>query len=226
MSTSKSSCAVLSKQQVLDIFVMRSKSTGAKRSVSACEIADVFGVSPKTIRDIWNERTWYQETLAVDPFRIPDETRLMKRPGRPKGSRDSYQRQKKADVRLKMSQSKRPIDIGSQASPTSYEQSSDETPYAPKYDENMKNIEDTTSKAPECPSSSESIDDLLSNNFEFFVRNAATVFGFNPSKPTNADWIYCCRCANCKDKRNSSPLVYHPSGGAASVRTPPFPESL
>ena len=55
-------------------------------------IAKLFGVSPKTVRDIWNGRTWYRETLLLDPSRADAAERLMRRSGRPKGAKDKRQR--------------------------------------------------------------------------------------------------------------------------------------
>lgn len=60
------------------------------------QVSERFGVSPKTVRDIWNHRTWAYVTfplwvdknLSQESIQIP----LKGRPGRPKGSRQSAAR--------------------------------------------------------------------------------------------------------------------------------------
>jgi hypothetical protein len=77
---------ILTKQQVLEIFMVRlvndSSETGER--VGARLLAEQYRVNEKTIRDIWSGRTWYRETLHLDPRRKLDPNRL-KAPGRPRG---------------------------------------------------------------------------------------------------------------------------------------------
>ena len=84
--------AVLSREQVINIFRLRNAScsaTGSKRDgVGATVVARFFGVSSKTVRDIWVGRTWYRATQHLDPSRADAFERLQKRPGRPKGAKD------------------------------------------------------------------------------------------------------------------------------------------
>ena len=52
--------AVLSAQQAIEIYSQRPVSgTGGWRTLI---VAERFGVSPKTVRDIWNRRSWAPET--------------------------------------------------------------------------------------------------------------------------------------------------------------------
>ena len=87
--------AVLSKQQAVDIFriagVLRPDGTrGTKPTASS--VAKRYGVSEKTIRDIWRGRTWYEETLPFDMNRQP---KTMTKTGRPLGRKDSAPRKRK-----------------------------------------------------------------------------------------------------------------------------------
>jgi hypothetical protein len=77
--------AKLSKAQVIMIFQAKT------RISSASNIATVYGVSEKAVRDIWTGRTWSKETHHLDTSR-------QLRPkinGRPKGCRDKKPRKKK-----------------------------------------------------------------------------------------------------------------------------------
>jgi hypothetical protein len=74
--------AVLTKSQAITIFELKHKSS------SATKVARSYGVSEKTVRDIWTARTWASETLHLDPAR---EIKI-KQTGRPLGSRDSKPR--------------------------------------------------------------------------------------------------------------------------------------
>ena len=55
-----------------------------------------FGVSSRTVRDIWNRRSWACETKQLwsrEPFSVGgDNNNVGRRAGRPKGSRDKKQR--------------------------------------------------------------------------------------------------------------------------------------
>ena len=92
--------AVLSKAQVLQIFAYKIESASVSRqtSKSTAQIAKSYGVTEKAIRDIWTGRTWFRETLHLEPSRPETLERLTRRPGRPKGSQDRQQRRKAAKV--------------------------------------------------------------------------------------------------------------------------------
>ena len=77
--------AVLTKFEVVDIF--QHKLTHQ----SATQIARLYGVNEKTIRDIWTGRTWAVETWHLDMSR-PFKVNLS---GRPLGSRDSKLRKQR-----------------------------------------------------------------------------------------------------------------------------------
>ncbi len=65
-------------------------------------MGQVFGVSPKTIRDIWVGRTWYRETFHLDPSRTDAHERLGRHIGRPKGVKDSRPRRRKKEMDRKL----------------------------------------------------------------------------------------------------------------------------
>ena len=53
-------------------------------------LAKSFGISEKTVRDIWNGKTWNEVTAILDSKRLP----ILRKPvGRPKGSHDKKPRQ-------------------------------------------------------------------------------------------------------------------------------------
>ena len=81
--------ALLSEQQVIEIFLLSAAKSSDKRRRSASSIARTFGVNEKTIRDIWSGRTWHEETLPLDPTRPP---KTMAKTGRPLGRKDSVPR--------------------------------------------------------------------------------------------------------------------------------------
>jgi len=85
--------AVLTRDQAVAIFLLRPTGTkwphGRRASLP---IAQAFGVSEKTVRDIWSARTWYSETRHLDLSR---PARAERKPGRPKGRKDSVKRQQK-----------------------------------------------------------------------------------------------------------------------------------
>ncbi len=87
---------VLRKDQVLEIFkrkvVGRVYGTSLHSQPDAKKVGKEFGVTPKAVRDIWTGRTWYRETLHLDPARPDAPERLSKRVGRPKGSKDKKPR--------------------------------------------------------------------------------------------------------------------------------------
>ena len=87
---------VLTKQEVIEIFKLKQQATSSKTSTFQSEqVCKMFGVSPKTIRDIWVGRTWYRATHQLDPARKDSSIRLGRQPGRPKGSKDARPRVRK-----------------------------------------------------------------------------------------------------------------------------------
>ena len=63
----------------------------------AALLAQQFGVSVKTVRDIWLGRTWYRATFYLDQNQPFTPERLIKKPGRPPGAKDRKPRAKKPD---------------------------------------------------------------------------------------------------------------------------------
>ena len=55
---------------------------------NAKRVAKLYGISSKTVKDIWMGKTWYRATHFLDPNRADAIQRLGKRPGRPKGAKD------------------------------------------------------------------------------------------------------------------------------------------
>ena len=83
--------AILTREQVIEIFEFRPSSVFHR---SSSNVALKYGVSEKTIRDIWNGRTWHSETQHMDTLR-PARTVLP--PGRPLGRKDSAPRRRNAN---------------------------------------------------------------------------------------------------------------------------------
>ena len=84
---------VLSSVQVLDIYRLKTQGDGLTKSkTSASSIAKIFGISSKTVRDIWNGRTWYRTTNHLEPNKGDAAKRMQRHAGRPKGSKDSKPR--------------------------------------------------------------------------------------------------------------------------------------
>ena len=83
--------AILTEEQAVAIFSLRGSSTYAQSRQSTDAVARSFKVSEKTVRDIWNGRTWHRETLHLDPSR---PLREIVPPGRPAGRKDSAPRRR------------------------------------------------------------------------------------------------------------------------------------
>ena len=84
--------AILSEVQAIEIFQIRLAATAtpfAHPRPSPVQIASYYGVSEKTVRDIWKGRTWARETYHLDPAR---QLVMRNRGGRPRGSKDSKKR--------------------------------------------------------------------------------------------------------------------------------------
>ena len=83
----------ISPKKVHDIFRLKmQRPSSAKCKSSANSVAKIFGVSPKTVRDIWKGRTWYRTTHQLEPNRAEESERLTKHSGRPRGVKDSKPR--------------------------------------------------------------------------------------------------------------------------------------
>ena len=86
----------ISPKKVHDIFRLKmQRPSSAKCKSSANSVAKIFGVSPKTVRDIWKGRTWYRTTHQLEPNRADAAERLTKHAGRPRGVKDSKPRVRK-----------------------------------------------------------------------------------------------------------------------------------
>eukprot|EP00284_Hemiselmis_tepida_P009890 CAMPEP_0174927966 /NCGR_PEP_ID=MMETSP1355-20121228/22666_1 /TAXON_ID=464990 /ORGANISM="Hemiselmis tepida, Strain CCMP443" /LENGTH=598 /DNA_ID=CAMNT_0016174105 /DNA_START=290 /DNA_END=2082 /DNA_ORIENTATION=- len=112
---------ILSKQQATDIYMMRSPETTTDEfkdvAGKSSMVAEMYRVSPKTIRDIWNRKTWTQVTrtswTAEEAEEYAQEQALAKLPpseraalkddfkkrrGRPPGSKDTRPRRRRLKV--------------------------------------------------------------------------------------------------------------------------------
>ena len=86
--------AILTDEQARDIF-RHKPSPNSKERDRAGILARTYGVSVKTVRDIWVGRTWYRATVHLDPSKPVSAERLQRRPGRPRGAKDSRPRTRK-----------------------------------------------------------------------------------------------------------------------------------
>jgi hypothetical protein len=89
----KSGRVVLSNEDARAIFM--SKPNCINRGHVATNLARQYGVSPKTIRDIWHRKTWFWATHDLEG--CPTDSRIPRKMGRPKGAKDSHPRIKKQD---------------------------------------------------------------------------------------------------------------------------------
>ena len=86
--------AILTQREAQDIFKLKPSSTTKGRH-RAGVLANFYGVSVKTVRDIWVGRTWYRATFHLDSSKPVSTERLEKKPGRPRGAKDSKPRSRK-----------------------------------------------------------------------------------------------------------------------------------
>ena len=63
--SSVGSWRILTEAEVTTIFLSRLERSGNRRSQLASKLAEQFGVAPRTIRDIWNLRTWVKTTRPL-----------------------------------------------------------------------------------------------------------------------------------------------------------------
>ena len=85
---------ILSCDQARAIF-MSKPTLSSNRKYHTTKLAKFYGVSPKTIRDIWVGRTWYRATYFLDASKPASAERLQKKLGRPRGAKDIKPRTKK-----------------------------------------------------------------------------------------------------------------------------------
>ena len=78
---------ILTDDQARAIFRCK-PSEFARGRCKSTQVALVYGVSPKTVRDIWVGRTWYRATCHLDLSKPICAERLEKKRGRPKGAKD------------------------------------------------------------------------------------------------------------------------------------------
>ena len=88
--------AILSHDDAQTIYQSKPPQDVKDRS-RASLLAQQFGVSVKTVRDIWLGRTWYRATFYLDQNQPFTPERLIKKPGRPPGAKDRKPRAKKPD---------------------------------------------------------------------------------------------------------------------------------
>lgn len=77
--------AVLTGEIARDVYRYKIENMEAVASAvgrHACMLAGMYGVSEKTIRDIWTARTWSEETIILDPTRC--KKRADNRPSPPR----------------------------------------------------------------------------------------------------------------------------------------------
>ena len=76
--------AILTAEQAIDIFKIKISGPAAiRQQLSPSKVARAFGVNEKTVRDIWKGRTWFRETMHLDPARVITAASL-RPPGRPR----------------------------------------------------------------------------------------------------------------------------------------------
>jgi hypothetical protein len=90
VSAAKKSRSSLKEHQAIEIFELKLKNNGHK--LSGTTVARSYGVTEKTVRDIWTRRTWRQETWHLDT----SQSLVLKKRGRPLGSRDKQPRKPQA----------------------------------------------------------------------------------------------------------------------------------
>ena len=92
--------AILTEQQAVEIFRLRSVSSMTMMVCPASVVAKRYGVNERTIRDIWKQRTWTHATCSFAEIAGPMAKRKM---GRPVGSRDVRPRKQRPVARTSIS---------------------------------------------------------------------------------------------------------------------------
>ncbi|EKX44122.1 hypothetical protein GUITHDRAFT_153064 [Guillardia theta CCMP2712] len=94
-SRQKDKRAVISEEIAVEIFAKRKISFSSKqKSAHSSLVAAQHGVSPKSVRDVWDRRTWVKATMPLwTPAEVEQYEKSNKRPpGRPLGRTDSKPR--------------------------------------------------------------------------------------------------------------------------------------
>jgi hypothetical protein len=92
--------AILTEQQAIEIFGFRFSTSLSMTAASALVVAKRYSVNERTVRDIWNLRTWANATLFLAGGAGPIAKEKM---GRPLGSKDVRPRKEKHAARPAMS---------------------------------------------------------------------------------------------------------------------------
>mmetsp|Transcript_45553 Transcript_45553/g.143075 ORF Transcript_45553/g.143075 Transcript_45553/m.143075 type:complete len:407 (-) Transcript_45553:60-1280(-) len=84
---------ILNAELAFKIYSEKISGLGHK-TVESCFVGRRYGISSKTVRDIWDRRTWTQATksLWTPEERLQDEQIVRRQPGRPSGSKDTKPR--------------------------------------------------------------------------------------------------------------------------------------
>mmetsp|Transcript_28517 Transcript_28517/g.64676 ORF Transcript_28517/g.64676 Transcript_28517/m.64676 type:complete len:415 (-) Transcript_28517:83-1327(-) len=84
---------VLNAELAFKIYSEKISGLGHK-TVESCFVGKRYGISSKTVRDIWDRRTWTQATKELwTPEELLQEEQVVRRqPGRPSGSKDTKPR--------------------------------------------------------------------------------------------------------------------------------------
>ena len=89
---------ILSAWQAIEIYQLKAmRHSNSDLEPSASTVGLWYGVSEKAVRDIWNARTWYRETLHLDPNRVDSDERLQRRLGRPRRTTPCQVRSKRQE---------------------------------------------------------------------------------------------------------------------------------
>ena len=86
--------AILTDDQARQIFRCK-PTTQLNGRYKAALLARTYGVSAKTVRDIWIGRTWYWATYSLDTTKPILTEKLQKKLGRPRGAKDTKPRSRK-----------------------------------------------------------------------------------------------------------------------------------
>ena len=93
--------AILTEQQAIDIFRIRSESLKPMTVSSATAVAKLYGINERTVRDIWMQRTWSNATWSLAQNTTLESRKKM---GRPIGAKDSRPRKHKFSVGTSISE--------------------------------------------------------------------------------------------------------------------------
>jgi hypothetical protein len=57
--------AILSKEQAIEIFRLKTNTGNQSMTATSIALANEYNVNPKTIRDIWSGRSWFEATSPL-----------------------------------------------------------------------------------------------------------------------------------------------------------------